>query len=122
MRTLLGVIAAAVGLTFAAPALAADHLYGITDASPPHLVTFESDAPGTLTSDRAITGLPAGDTIAGMDVSPRDGGLFVLTDDAAGIGILYSLDPTTAALTQIAVLSADPADTSGPPPYTGLPP
>src|SRR4051812_16774610 len=101
-------LALAAGLLFAAPAYAGgalDHLYGITDSSPPHLVTFEADAPGTLTSNRAITGLPGPATIVGMDVSPRDGGLFVLSDDAGGNGILYSLDPTTAALTQIAPLS-----------------
>src|SRR3954451_21161061 len=101
-------LALAAGLLFAAPAYAGgafDHLYGITDSSPPHLVTFEADAPGTLTSNRAIPGRPGPATIVGMDVSPRDGGLFVLSDDAGGNGILYSLDPTTAALTQIAPLS-----------------
>src|SRR4051812_11868969 len=101
-------LALAAGLLFAAPAFAgggSDHLYGLTDASPPHLVTFESDAPATLTGEPATPASPAGATIVGMDVSPRDGGLFVLTDDAGGIGILYSLDPTTAALTQIAPLS-----------------
>src|SRR3954462_12584757 len=108
MLRLAAGLALAAGLLFAAPAYAGgafDHLYGITDSSPPHLVTFEADAPGTLTSNRAITGLPGPATIVGMDVSPRDGGLFVLSDDAGGNGILYSLDPTTAALTQIAPLS-----------------
>src|SRR4051812_44867691 len=101
-------LALAAGLLFAAPASAGgalDPLYGITASSPPPLVTFEADVPGTLTSNRTIPGLPGPATIVGMDVSPRDGGLFVLSDDAGGNGILYSLDPTTAALTQIAPLS-----------------
>src|SRR5215212_2711587 len=110
-----GVSAAVIALlAFAAPALAIDHLYGITDASPPHLVAFESDAPTVFTGDRPITGLTAGDVIVGMDVSPRDGGLYAIARSGAGAGRLYSLDPSTAALTTIATLVADPADASAP--------
>jgi uncharacterized protein DUF4394/Calx-beta domain-containing protein/hemolysin type calcium-binding protein/thrombospondin type 3 repeat protein len=99
-------------LALAAPAMAADHLYGITTASPPHLVAFEAVAPIVYTSDREITGLT--DPVVGMDVSPRDGGIYVVTKDGGGIAKLYSLDATTAAATLIGTLAADPADVTAP--------
>src|SRR4051794_11473861 len=112
-------LAVAACLALAAPALAADHLYGITDAATPHLVTFEAVAPILFTSDQVITGIAAGDTVVGMDVSPRDGNLYVLTNNG-GVGDLYSLDPSTAAATLIGTLAADPTDTTSP--YATLPP
>lgn len=112
----IGLLVAAC-LAFAAPAAAVDHLYGITDAATPHLVTFEAVAPIVLTSDRVVTGLTVGDSVVGMDISPRDGGLYVLTNNS-GVGRLYSLDPGTAGATLIGQLAADPADTSLP--YTNL--
>jgi Ca2+-binding RTX toxin-like protein len=104
-RLPLGVAIAAL-LAFAAPASAADHMYGLTNATPPHLVTFESDTPGTLTSDRLITGFvgSGSELVAGMDVSPRDGGLYALTQDA-GTGRLYALDPANAKLTLVGQLA-----------------
>jgi hypothetical protein len=116
-RFIIGLTLGAL-LILAAPALAADHLYGITAAAPPHLVSFESDAPTAFTGDRAISGVTAGDAIVGMDVSPRDGGLYVLARSGAGAGRLYSLDPGTGALTAIATLAADPTDASAP--YSSL--
>src|SRR5438105_381258 len=115
-RAAIGLVVAAC-LACAAPAVAADHLYGITDAPTPHLVTFEAVAPIGLTSDRAIGGLGLGETVVGMDVSPRDGGLYVLTNNS-GVGHLYSLDPSTAAATSIGQLTADPTDMTAP--YTNL--
>jgi hypothetical protein len=50
LRFFLGTVAAAV-LAFAAPAFATDHLYGITNAVPPHFVGFESNNPNNFTID-----------------------------------------------------------------------
>ena len=102
-------------LAFAAPAFAVDHLYGITDTSPRHIVEFDAASPVTATSDHVITGLAG--TPYGMDVSPRDGRIYVLTSD--GPGTLFSLDPATGAATAIAALTADPSDPSAP--FTSLP-
>jgi Ca2+-binding RTX toxin-like protein len=105
-------------LVLAAPAMAIDHLYGITDTSPPHLVSFESNTPGTFTSDQVMGGFVAGDTVVGMDTSPRDGVLYLITQNGA-TGRLYLLDETTAVALPIATLTADPADVT-PPTYTSL--
>src|SRR5689334_10136149 len=102
-------------LTWAAPALAVDHLYGITDTNPRHIVEFDAVSPIAATSDHVITGLVG--TPYGMDVSPRDGRIYVITSN--GGGSLYLLDPATGAATLIAALSADPTDASAP--FTSLP-
>ena len=116
LRLVVGLALAAV-LCFAATASAADHLYGITAATPPHLVAFEAASPVVFTSDAAITGISVGETVIGMDVSPRNGGLYLVTEDS-GTGRVYSLDPTTAVATLVGAMAADPTDTSAP--YTGL--
>ena len=112
-------LAASASLAFASSAYgwADDELYGITTA-PPHIVSFAPVGPTiTYTSDRAITGLGGGDTIVGMDISPRDGGIYLLGKNGPA-GTLYSLDASTAAATAVGSLVADPADTSSP--YTAL--
>ena len=113
-RLAVGLAVLALLLLAAAPsARGDDHLYGVTTGD--HLVTFESGSPGTLTSDRAITGKPAGERIVGMDLSPRDGELYVLTRvQASGAGRLYVLDAASAGLTLIGQLTADPTDTDAP--------
>src|SRR5437764_13110764 len=103
LRVAIGLAAAAACLAFAAPSVAADHLYGITGAATPHLVTFDAVSPVVFTSDRAITGLAVGDAVIGMDVSPRDGGITALTNNG-GVGDLYSLDASTGAATLIGQL------------------
>src|SRR3954463_8999903 len=102
---------------FAPPAFgwADDYIYGITNTEPPHLVAFESNAPGTLTSNEVVSGKPAGERVVGMDLSPRDGELYVLTEDTTShVGKLYVLDAVGAGMTLIGQLAADPADTTGP--------
>jgi Ca2+-binding RTX toxin-like protein len=118
LRAAIGVATAAVCLVLAATAEAwnTDELYGITTGSPPHLVSFEPVAPIVLTSDQAIVGLS--DPVVGFDISPRDGGLYVVTKSNTGVANLFSLDTTTMAATLIGQLTADPADTSSP--YTTL--
>src|SRR4051794_16082952 len=119
-RLPLGVaIAALLALVAAAPAAAwnDDELYGITAGPNPHLVSFGAVSPITFEENAPISGLLAGDSVVGMDASPRDGGLFILTQNGT-VGRLYSLDAATADATPVAQLTADPADTSAP--YTGL--
>jgi Ca2+-binding RTX toxin-like protein len=120
LRAAIAAAAVAAFLAFAPSAYGwnEDELYGITDANPPHLVSFAPLGPTiTYTSDAPIAGLLAGDSVVGMDISPRDGGLFLLTENGT-TGRLYSLDPTTADATAVGPLVADPADASAP--YTGL--
>jgi Ca2+-binding RTX toxin-like protein len=119
-RAMIAAALTAACLAFASSAQAwgTDELYGITDANPPHLVSFAPVGPTiTYTSDEEITGLAPGDLVMDMDVSPRDGGLYLLTKNGT-TGRLYSLDPTTSTATAVGPLAADPADTSSP--YTGL--
>jgi hypothetical protein len=120
IRAAIAAAAVAASLAFASSAYgwADDELYGITNQSPRHLVSFTPVGPTIgYTSDRAITGVAGGDTIIGMDVSPRDGGIYLLAKNGSA-GTLYSLDASTAAATAVGQLVADPADTSAP--YNGL--
>src|SRR4051794_30707266 len=111
-------LAALAMLVFAAPAFgwADDYLYGITDANPPHLVAFEAVSPVVFSNNQPIAGLN-GEAVIGMDVSPRDGGIYLVTL-SAGVGRLYSLDPTDANATLVGQLAPDPTDTTSP--YTSL--
>src|SRR6476660_5185578 len=98
LRSALALAGAAVFLAFAAPAYgwATDELYGVTAANPPHLVSFEPIGPTiTFSSDEPITGLGASDVVVGFDISPRDGGMYLLTKEGLSfsqVGRLWSLD------------------------------
>ena len=78
------------------------------------LVAFDPKAPNTLTAQVAISGLPTGEVVLGIDVRPSDRLLYALTNT----GRLYTVDPATGAATPKSTLAADPADPSSP--YTGL--
>src|SRR4051812_34248146 len=99
----------AAWLAFASPAGAwnTDELYGITTANPPHLVSFEPSGPTIdLSDDGEILGLT--DPVVGFDISPRDGGMYLVTRSGTGVGNLFSLDPTTSVATPIGQLTATP--------------
>ena len=115
-RAVLCLIVIAGLLVAAAPALAVDQIVAVTTTNPPSLVKFESDEPGTLTSNRVITGLE-GDTVEGIDRSPGDGRLYLLSRSAT-TARFWILDPITAVATPVATLSANPSD--GTAPYAGL--
>ena len=68
-------------------------LYGLTSSN--HLVGFRDNAPGTATSDVAVTGLAAGETLLGLDFRPATGALLVL----GSTGRLYTVDTLTGAAT-----------------------
>ena len=77
------------------------------------LLGFNPRAPNTLTSNTAVTGLGAGELLVGIDVRPRDGLLWGLTNTAR----LVTIDSSGAA-TLRATLAPDPTDTTAP--YSGL--
>jgi hypothetical protein len=65
------------------------------------LVRFTSAAPGTATTV-AITGVVAGDTLAGVDFRPQTGQLYALgVNDAANSATLYLVDPQTAVASAV---------------------
>jgi Ca2+-binding RTX toxin-like protein len=122
LRAAIAAAAVAASLAFASSAYGwvDDELYGITDVNPPHLVSFAPGTAGTtlpFTSDHAITGLMVGDSVMGMDTSPRDGSIYLLTRNGT-TGGLYTLDPTTAKATSVGPLDAEPTDASSA--YAGL--
>lgn len=83
-----------------------------------NLLQFNTATPGTIASSTPVTGLGAGESLIGIDFRPADGLLYALTDDAANVGRLYTINTTTAAATLVATLAADPADLTNP--YTSL--
>lgn len=85
---------------------------GITEDA--RLVSFVVGTPGTLTTNVAITGLGAAETIVGADRRPANGRVVVLTNT----GALYTLNTTTGAVTAGPALAADVADLTDP--YAGL--
>ena len=119
-RAAIAAAAVAASLAFATSAYGwnTDELYGITAANPPHLVSFAPVGPTiTFSSDEAITGLGASDVVVGFDISPRDGGMYVLTKEGLSgsqIGRLWSLDPSTGSATLIGQLTALAGDTTSP--------
>ena len=89
---LLGALAAA------APAAAAETVYGLTAGD--SLVTFSSTRPGAVSSPQAISGQGAGESFIGVDVRPATGQLYGVTR-AGQNGRLYRIDPVTARATPI---------------------
>src|SRR4051794_36634206 len=121
-RLALGVaVAALLAFIAAAPAAAwnDDELYGITPGSAPHLVSFAPTSPITFEENAPISGIGSGELVVGMDVSPRDGNIYLLTRTAASVGRLYVLDASSADATLVGQLAADPGDVVAPT-YSGL--
>jgi hypothetical protein len=94
------------GLALQQPA--APTVLGLTTDN--RLVAFDPKAPNTLTGTTPITGLGAGETVVGIDVRPKDGALYALTQ----AGKVYTVNPDTGAATLKVTLMADPADASDP--------
>lgn len=74
-------------------------IYAVTTTN--QLLTFNSNAPGTLNSSVAITGLQSGEIVQGIDVRPANGLLYAL----GGTGRLYIVNPTSGRATQVSALS-----------------
>jgi hypothetical protein len=95
------------------------NLYGIDNAN--RLLTFSNSAPGSVTSNIAVTGLGFEETLFGIDFRPANGLLYGITRTPGSQASVYVIDPLTGAAYLSAKLVADPADTlDGNPPYTQL--
>jgi hypothetical protein len=70
-------------------------MYGVTFDN--RLLHFTSDAPGVHISDRAITGLAAGQRLVSIDFRPADGELYGVGTD----NIVYRVNPSTAGATAV---------------------
>ena len=73
----------------------AEVIFGVTDTQ--RLVTFDSNAPESLLSGVAISGLAQNEDILGIDFRPATGELYAL----GGFSNLYTIDTTTGAATQV---------------------
>lgn len=78
------------------------------------IVGFDREAPGSPRQAVTPAGFEPGESIVGIDVRPRDGQLYALTDR----GALYTIDLASGQATRRGVLSADPGDATAP--YTAL--
>lgn len=112
-----------ISVLAAASQLKAELLIGLTIQN--SLITFDSATPGTITAPVAIGGLLAGEVLVGIDRRPQNGpnngvlyGLGV--NNVTGSGRIYTLNVTTGAATPGSLLSADPADSVAPTPYTNV--
>ena len=83
--------ALAVALSAAAPAQAAEALYGVTDSN--SLVTLHSDSPGALRASVPITGLQEGEQVLALDLRPKSGQLYVLGSTSR----VYVINPASGA-------------------------
>ncbi|MGP1346304.1 MAG: DUF4394 domain-containing protein [Phycisphaerales bacterium] len=86
-------VALAIGA--AGSAAGAELIYGVTDTQ--DLITFNSNAPETILSGRAISGLQQNEIIRGIDFRPADGMLYALGSTSR----LYSIDTGTGVATAI---------------------
>ena len=103
-RTLgLFAVTAASALAVPGAASAAEAFYGVTQAN--RLVTFQSDNVTNVAPSRAITGLPGGEKVVGLDVRPLDGQLYAL----GATSRLYVINPRTGAARQVGATPFIPA-------------
>jgi hypothetical protein len=95
-RTLcLLALTAASALAVPGAASAAEAFYGVTQDN--RLVTFQSDNVTNVEPSHAITGLPGGENIVGLDVRPLNGQLYALGKTSR----LYVINPRTGAARQV---------------------
>jgi hypothetical protein len=91
-RLTVALLAAGMTAIAAAPASAADAIYGVTDQN--RLVRFTSEAPSGFIADTPLQGLAAGERVVGLDVRPSDDTLFGVTSANRGVQI----NPVTGAV------------------------
>jgi Domain of unknown function (DUF4394)/Calx-beta domain len=81
-----------------APVASAGELaVGVTAASPPELVRFDTDAPGTILARVPVGGVIVGETIRGIDFRPATGELFALTSTLR----VLAIDPESGVAQQL---------------------
>jgi hypothetical protein len=106
---ILRLTALAIASTAPASAALAERIYGLAGGTA--VVTFDSAAPGTITSTRTITGVAPGDTLVGLDLRPATGTLYSVGTS----GKLYTLTRAaggTYAATSVGNIAPAPAGTS----------
>ena len=105
LRRTLGLFALTAASALAVPgaASAAEAFYGVTEDN--ELVTFQSDNVTNVAPSLAITGLPGGEKIVGLDVRPLNGQLYAL----GATSRLYVINPRTGAARQVGATPFIPA-------------
>jgi uncharacterized protein DUF4394 len=105
LRRILGLFALTAAGALAVPgaASAAEAFYGVTQGN--RLVTFQSDNVTNVAPTHAITGLPGGENIIGLDVRPLNGQLYGLGKTSR----LYVINPRTGAARQVGATPFIPA-------------
>jgi hypothetical protein len=88
-------LTAVSALALPSAASAAEAFYGVTEDN--QLVTFQSDNVLNVAPTHAITGLPGGESIVGLDVRPANGQLYALGKTSR----LYVINPRTGAARQV---------------------
>jgi hypothetical protein len=102
VRALVALIAVMAAVVAAAPAQARV-AYGVSNGVT--LVSFNTNAPGTIGGSVPITGLQAGEQVVGIDVQPSTGQLFALGTTSR----LYTVNTQTGAATQVGAGPFSPA-------------
>jgi Domain of unknown function (DUF4394) len=105
LRRTLGLFALTAAGALAVPgaASAAEAFYGVTQDN--RLVTFQSDNVTNVAPSHAITGLPGGEKIVGLDVRPLNGQLYAL----GATSRLYVINARTGAARQVGATPFIPA-------------
>ncbi|MGJ9416359.1 DUF4394 domain-containing protein [Massilia sp. CMS3.1] len=94
------------------PVMSAGDVFAITVSN--KLVSFNRDAPATIRTNVAVTGLQSAETLLGIDFRPVDGLLYAVGSS----GRIYTINTTTGAATAKSTLAADATDTTLP--FTAL--
>ena len=95
-----------------APAEAGQLVHAVTSNN--HLVSFYTQNPGYIRSQKAISGISAGYDIAGTDFRNVGGDLYLLAYNPSNQSAkLYTVDETTAVATPVNNDSISPIDLSG---------
>lgn len=102
--TRLGALAAVLGvmLTGGVSAVRAATAYAVSQKN---LVVFQTGVPSGIMQSTEITGLGVGESVVGIDLRPADQKLYLVTVDGSQTGRLYTLNPSSAAATFVAILS-----------------
>jgi trimeric autotransporter adhesin len=90
-----------IGLFFlyAASSASAQTIYALSGGN---LVSFKANSPGVSLGSAAVSGVAAGQTLAGLDFRPNTGQLYALGyNNATGAAQLYTLNPSTGAATAV---------------------
>ena len=96
----------------APPVMTAGDVFAITVSN--KLISFNRDAPATIRTNVAVSGLQSAETLLGIDFRPTDGLLYAVGSS----GRIYTINTATGAATVKSTLAADAADTTLP--FTAL--